>query len=271
MLEPPVRTIKLTIEYDGTAFKGWQLQKELPPEDTVQGALQQALESMCQKPVRLRGASRTDAGVHARGQVAAFTTDRDRITLTGFQRGLSRLTTPDVCVRKAELMPFDWDPKYMSRGKRYRYTIWNDPAPTSIDRLRAWWVPRALDLQRMQAAAQHLVGAHDFEAFRSSGCSAKHAIRRIYDIQVIRGDYEHIHIVVVGNAFVRNMVRIIAGNLAEVGFGALSPDDLRVILESKDRTRGGVTAPGHGLSLEEVIYDDRLPPRPIDNADVIPA
>ena len=259
-----MRTIKLIIEYDGTAFHGWQAQQHLDAPKTVQGALQEALASMCQEPVMLKGASRTDAGVHARGQVGAFTTDKS-IPVIGFERGLSRLTPREVCVRKAEEVELGWDPKRSSRGKRYRYRIWNDRCPTALDRDRAWWVPRALDLERMQQAASYLVGTHDFEAFRSSGCSAKHAVRSIYEVRVERGPEQMVDIVVIGNAFVRNMVRIIAGNLAEVGYGAMTPEDLKAVLESKDRKEGGVTAPGHGLCLEEVIYDDRLPPRPVDN------
>lgn len=260
-----MRTIKLTIEYDGTAFHGWQAQHYPNPPRTVQGCLQEALASMCQAPVILKGASRTDAGVHARGQVAAFTTDRDQIPVVGFERGLSRLTPREVCVRRAEEVELGWDPKRTSRGKRYRYVIWNDRCASALDRDRAWWVPRALDLERMQVAASHLVGTHDFEAFRSSGCSAKHAVRSIYGVTVRRAEAHRVEIEVLGNAFVRNMVRIIAGNLVEVGYGAMTPDDLKRVLDSRDRKEGGVTAPGHGLYLEEVIYDDRLPPRPMDN------
>lgn len=262
-----MRTIKLTIEYDGTGFQGWQIQSHLAPEKTVQGVLQKALSQMCQQDIRLRGASRTDAGVHARGQIAVFTTDKD-IPLIGFERGLTRLTPKHVCIRRAEAVEAGWDPKRTSRGKRYRYTVWNDPNPSALDRDRAWWVTRALDIAAMQAAAAHLVGAHDFEAFRSSSCVARHAHRRIYEIEVRAGEYHRVHIDVVGNAFVKNMVRIIAGNLVEVGYGARTPEDVKATLESRDRTRGGVTAPGHGLCLEEVVYDERLPPRPQYDVDV---
>lgn len=265
-----MRTIKLILEYDGTGFQGWQIQRHLPDERTVQGVLQKALAEMCRAPVRLKGASRTDAGVHARGQVAVFTTDRDRIPLVGFERGLTRMTPKHVCVRRAEEVEPGWDPKRTARGKRYVYTIWNDRNPSALDRDRAWWVTRALDLDRMRAAAAHLVGSHDFEAFRSASCVARHAHRRIYGIEVRPAHHRAVQIEVVGNAFVKNMVRIIAGNLAEVGYGAREPDDMKALLASRDRTQGGVTAPGHGLCLEEVIYDERLPPRPKDDADLEP-
>ena len=264
-----MRTVRLVVEYDGTGFRGWQVQKGLAPSATVQGALQEAVASMTQTATRVRGASRTDAGVHARGQVAAFDTDKDVIPLIGFERGLTRLTPPSVVVRRAELAEPGWDPKRTSRGKRYRYTVWNDRSPTALDRDRAWWVQRALDPERMQAGADRLIGTHDFEAFRSAGCSAKHAIRTLYAITVSRGPHPALlYVDVVGNAFVRNMVRIIAGNLVAVGEGKLSPDDLAAVLAARDRTRGAMTAPGHGLCLEEVIYDERLPPRPDDDRDV---
>jgi tRNA pseudouridine38-40 synthase len=113
----------------------------------------------------------------------------------------------------------------------------------------------------MKNAATHLLGTHDFEAFRSAGCDAKHAIRTLFTVEVSRGDYSRVHLDVVGNAFVRNMVRIIAGNLRDVGLGRMTPDGLFRVLESRDRTKGAMTAPAHGLCLEEVIYDDRLPDR----------
>lgn len=262
-----MRTIRLVVEYDGTAFSGWQVQAGLRPEETVQGALQAAVARMTQAPTRVRGASRTDAGVHARGQVAAFDTEKDSIPVLGFERGLTQLTPPDLVVRRAEEAPLGWDPKRTSRGKRYRYTYWSDTTPTALDRARSWWVRGRLDLARMQAGAQHLVGTHDFEAFRAAGCSARHAVRTMYDLQVVPGPDAQVHLVVVGNAFCRNMVRIFAGTLAEVGLGRRAPEDVARILASRDRGQGGVTAPGPGLCLEEVIYDERLPPRPEEDRD----
>ncbi|MCA9549963.1 MAG: tRNA pseudouridine(38-40) synthase TruA [Myxococcales bacterium] len=265
-----MRTIRLVVEYDGTAFSGWQVQAGLQARETVQGALQEAVEKMTQVATRVRGASRTDAGVHARGQVAAFDTEKDSIGVLGFERGLTQLTPPQLVVRRAEEAPPGWDPKRSARGKRYRYSYWSDTTPTALERERAWWVRGRLDLERMQAAADHLLGTHDFEAFRSAGCSAQHAVRTMYDLKVEVGPWARVDLVVVGNAFCRNMVRIFAGTLAEVGLRRRAPEDVAEILASRDRTRGGVTAPGHGLCLEEVIYDDRLPPRPEDNRDLDP-
>ena len=261
-----MRTIRLILEYDGTNFSGWQIQDE--DHFTVQAALQQAIEKITKEKVRVRGASRTDAGVHARGQVVAFDTEKDDVPLVGFERGLVTYLPNAVVVRKAEEVEQGWDPRRTSRGKRYRYTYWVDRQPSAIDRHFAWFVRGTLDLEKMQAAAQHLIGTHDFSAFRSAGCVARHAVRKLYHVEVSRGLYSRVYLDVIGNAFVKNMVRIIAGNLKEVGEGRLAVDDVRTILEGKDRTRGGMTAPAHGLCLEEVIYDDRLPPRPKDDVDL---
>jgi tRNA pseudouridine38-40 synthase len=192
----------------------------------------------------------------------AFETSKDNLPMRAFERGMGALLIPSLVVRKAEVVSDTWDPRRSSRGKRYRYTYWNDETNTAIDRHRAWWVRGALDLALMKDGAARLVGTHDFEAFRSAGCDAKHAIRTLYAVEVARGEYARVHLEVVGNAFVRNMVRIIAGNLRDVGLGRMRPDQLSDVLESRDRTRGAMTAPAHGLCLEEVIYDDRLPERP---------
>ena len=263
-----MRTLRVILEYDGTNFSGWQKQEGLPPQQTIQGALQQAVERLTLEPVTIRGASRTDAGVHARGQVVAFETPKDNVPIIGFVRGLGQFLPKAIAVRHVELAPAGWDPRRTSRGKRYRYTYWNAETPSALDRNRAWWVRGHLDVDAMQAGAAQLIGTHDFEAFRSAGCAAKHAVRTMYRIDLERGAYERIEMDVVGNAFCRNMVRIIAGTLCEVGLGKRAPEEVATILAARDRTRGGVTAPPQGLCLEEVIYDERLPPRPEADADL---
>jgi tRNA pseudouridine38-40 synthase len=269
-----VRTVRLVIEYDGTAFHGWTVQKPraTPPEGsdeeeldrarTVQGTLEAALSALTKEPIRARAASRTDAGVHARGQVVAFETTRDNIPMKAFVRGTNQIMPPMLVVREATVVEDGWDPRRTSRGKRYRYTFWNDEAPSAIDRKRTWHVRTALDLEAMRAAAAHLIGQHDFQAFRSAQCEAKHAIRTVYKIDIFKAEHAEVTVEVVGNAFVRNMVRIIAGNMRDVGLRRITPDHVKRVLESRDRTLGAMTAPPHGLTLEEVIYDDRLPPRP---------
>ena len=263
-----MRTLRVVLEYDGTNFSGWQIQKGLPPQQTIQGALQHAIERLTLEPVRVRGASRTDAGVHARGQVVAFETAKDNIPIIGFVRGLGQFLPKAIAVRRVEEAPTDWDPRRTSRGKRYRYTYWNDETPSALDRNRVWWVRGQLDIDAMRAGAEALLGTHDFEAFRSAQCAARHAVRTMYTVELRPGAYRRIELDVVGNAFCRNMVRIFAGQLYEVGLGKVAPSAVASILESRDRTRAGITAPPQGLCLEEVIYDDRLPPRPENDADI---
>ena len=263
-----VRTLRLTVEYDGTPFAGWQIQDAACVKPTVQGALEDALKEMCGQPIALRGASRTDAGVHALGQVAAFDTCIEHIPAIGFERGPRRFLPAEVVIRRAEDVARGWDPRRTSRGKRYIYSLWHDPAPTALLRCRAWWVRGQLDLPSMREAAAHLVGTHDFGAFRAAGCVARHAVRTLHTIQIRRVRGPLVEIEVVGNAFVRNMVRIIAGTLVEVGQGRRRPDEVARALEDRERRSAGVTAPAHGLCLDEVIYDTRLPPRPEDDRDL---
>ncbi|MBK8013212.1 MAG: tRNA pseudouridine(38-40) synthase TruA [Deltaproteobacteria bacterium] len=263
-----MRTICLLVEYDGTQFSGWQVQRGASNLSTVQGVIEATLERMIGSRVRVRAASRTDAGVHARGQVVAFENPRETIGLRGFERGLTSLLPPSVVVRHASEVENGFDPRRASRGKRYRYTFWNASTPSALDRDRSWFEPRTLDREAMREGAARLLGTHDFEAFRSAGCQARHAVRTMYQIDVTEGEYSRVYVDVLGNAFVRNMVRIIVGNLRDVGLGAKTPGDLEAILEARDRRQGGMTAPPHGLCLEEVIFDDRLPPRPHDDSDL---
>lgn len=265
-----MRTLRLIVDYDGTAFSGWQFQRG-HKRPTVQGALQRALLELTRETITVRGASRTDAGVHARGQVVAFETSRDEIPDIGFERGMAQYLPPHVAIRRAETYEDRWDPRRTSRGKRYRYTYWNDRTASALDRDRAWWVKHGrIDAAKMHEGAQVFLGTHDFEAFRSAGCSAKHAVRKMYAARVFEGEHDAVIFEIVGNAFVRNMVRIMAGNLCDVGLGRRTPQDLVELIASRDRTRGGMTAPAHGLCLEEVYYDDRLPPRPRDDVDLGP-
>ncbi len=263
-----MRTLRLIVEYDGTPFCGWQRQGGDQVDRSVQGALEAALLRLTQAPIRVRGASRTDAGVHARGQVVAFETERDRIPPIGFMRGLGNYLPPQITIRAVDEVEPGWDPRRSARGKRYRYVFWNAQTPSALDRHRSWFVARRLDPERMHEAAQVLLGTHDFSAFRSAGCSALHPIRTLYAMTVRRGEHARIELEVLGNAFLRNMVRILAGNLCEVGQGKKSGEDLLQLLAGRDRTLGAMTAPPEGLCLEEVIYDERLPARPKDNVDL---
>ncbi len=244
-----MRNIKLVIEYDGTDLVGWQRQENGP---TVQQHIETALADMTEAHVTLFGASRTDAGVHALGQVAHFHTEAD-IPLHGFRRGLNAKLPPAIAIVAADEVPEDFHARLSSRGKHYRYRLLARANRSPLRDRTAWHRPYSLDLGAMRAAAAHLVGEHDFSAFRAAGCQANTPVREIRSIDIEpAGDLVDIH--VRGNAFLRNMVRIVAGTLLEVAEGRRAGDELPQVLARKQRTGAGQTAPAHGLCLVEVFY-----------------
>ncbi len=249
-----MRNIRLIVEYDGSSLHGWQRQANAP---TVQAHLETALAELLQHEVTVAGASRTDAGVHARGQVAAFKTERT-IPLHGIRRALNSMLPEMIAISEAREMPEDFHPRFSATGKHYRYTILAQPDRSPRWRGRAWHQPDTLDLEAMRAGAAVLIGEHDFAAFRAAGCTAKTTIRRMESV-VIAKDGGLLTVDVRGNAFLRMMVRILVGTLAEVGSGRFTPAQVAEILASKDRTRAGKTAPAHGLELMEVRYDGTRP------------
>jgi tRNA pseudouridine38-40 synthase len=243
--------VRIVVEYDGTGLSGWQRQANGP---TVQSHLEDALAQLLGTPTRVNGASRTDAGVHARAQVASFRTDRT-IPLQGIRRGLNTMLPPQIAVHDATEVADDWHPRFSATGKHYRYSILRAPDRSPRWRDRAWHRPMVLDEDAMARAARALLGTHDFSAFRATGCAAKTAVRRVEAIDLTHLESAVIAIDVRGNAFLRNMVRIIAGTLVEVGMGRIPEAQVAEILASGDRARAGVTAPAHGLELIEVRYD----------------
>ena len=245
-----MRHIRLVVEYDGSGLCGWQRQANGP---TVQQHLEEALARLLQHEVDVVGASRTDAGVHARGQVAAFRTDRP-IPLHGIRRGLNALLPETIAIRCADEVPDDFHPRFRATGKHYRYTILARPDRSPRWRDRAWHHPEPLALAAMQDAAGALLGEHDFSAFRAAGCTARTTLRRVDSITFTRPDPELVAVDVRGNAFLRYMVRILVGTLCEVGAGRRPVAEVAEILASRDRTRAGITAPPHGLELVEVSY-----------------
>ncbi len=251
-----MRHIRLVVEYDGTGLSGWQRQDNAP---TVQQHLEEALAQLLTHEVSVVGASRTDAGVHARGQVASFRTERP-IPLHGIRRGLNSILPPAIAVRDAAEVAEDFHPRFSATGKHYRYTILARPDRSPRWRDRAWHHPEALSLPKMIEASRALLGEHDFAAFRAAGCTAKTTLRRVDAIGVTRSE-ELLWVDVRGNAFLRNMVRILVGTLAEVGAGHRPVGQVAEILASKDRTKAGITAPAHGLELVEVRYDGTRVPR----------
>ncbi|HSN25896.1 MAG TPA: tRNA pseudouridine(38-40) synthase TruA [Kofleriaceae bacterium] len=251
-----MRHIRLVVEYDGSELHGWQRQRGQP---TVQQHLEEALGSLLQHEVQVAGASRTDAGVHARGQVAAFRTEKP-IPLHGIRRGLNSLLPDSIAVRSATEVDESFHPRFSATGKHYRYTILTSPERSPRWRARAWHHPEPLEVHAMIAAARALTGEHDFAAFRAAGCTAKTTMRRVDSITFTRIG-ELLEVDVRGNAFLRMMVRILVGTLTEVGTGRRTPAQVAEILASKDRTKAGITAPAHGLELLAVHYDGTRVPR----------
>lgn len=246
-----MRHIRLVVEYDGSQLHGWQRQHGVP---TVQEHLETALGKLLQHETQVVGASRTDAGVHARGQVASFRTERP-IPLHGVRRGLNSLLPPDVAIRDAAEVPDDFHPRFSATGKHYRYTILARPERSPRLRDRAWHHPDPLSVSAMHDAASSLLGEHDFAAFRAAGCTAKTTMRRVDSITLTRLHPHLLEIDIRGNAFLRQMVRIMVGTLSEVGTGRIAVRQVAEILASKDRTKAGITAPAQGLELMEVRYD----------------
>jgi tRNA pseudouridine38-40 synthase len=243
-----MRNIRLFVEYDGTELSGWQRQDNAP---SVQQHLEEAIAQIVQHEVVVAGASRTDAGVSARGQIACFRTER-AVPVHGIRRGLNSLLPSAIAIRDADEVPDEFHPRFSATGKLYRYTILARPERSPL-LPRAWHCSFALDLDAMRAGAAALVGEHDFSAFRAAGCTAKTTLRRVDDI-AISPSGELVIVEIRGNAFLRQMVRIIVGTLVEVATGKLPTAQVAEILASKDRTKAGQTAPAEGLELVEVFY-----------------
>jgi tRNA pseudouridine38-40 synthase len=244
-----MRTIRLTIEYDGGAYSGWQFQANgLSVQEVVEGAL----AIVVGEKVRLISSGRTDAGVHARGMVAHFLTCRD-LPLSAFREGVNRLLPRDVAIRDASESPDDFHARFDARGKWYRYTLHLGPVRSPLASRTSWHIRSALDFNAMKAGAEALVGTHDFAAFRSSGCDARTTVRTIFSVEMSReGDL--LHIDVKGSGFLRNMVRVMVGTLMEIGMGKRPALEVEQLLREGCRTRAGQTAPPYGLCLMEVWY-----------------
>ena len=246
-----MRHIRLVVEYDGTGLHGWQRQPNGP---TVQQHLEEALAKLLAHEVSVTGASRTDSGVHARGQVASFRTERT-IPVTGIRRAVNTMLPPQIAIRDAAEVPESFHPRFSATGKHYRYTLLVRGERSPRWRDRAWHYTDPLSLPTMIEAANQLVGQHDFAAFRAAGCAAKTTVRRLDSVTITRPDPERVEVDIRGNAFLRQMVRIIVGTLAEAGSGRWTAAQVAEILANRDRTLAGITAPPQGLELMEVRYD----------------
>ena len=247
------RRIKLIIEYDGTAYVGWQRQKNGP---TVQAAIERILGLMTGEPVSLHGAGRTDAGVHALGQVAHFSTSKD-LDPAVYKQALNKLLPDDIVIREALEVKPDFHARYSAAGKTYRYLILNRRTPSAFTRNQVWHYPRELDLAAMAECLRMIEGKHDFSSFRNTGSNTRSPVRTVLKQGIERNEDGLITITLSADGFLRQMVRNIVGTLVEAGRGKITPADFKEILAARDRSKAGPTAPPQGLYLVEVDYGRR--------------
>ena len=245
-----MRNIKLTIEYDGKCYNGWQKQ---PDKLNIQGEIEKAIYNITKEKVELIGSGRTDAGVHALGQVANFKTN-SKIEIDKVPLAINSQLKNSIIIKNAEEVDERFHSRYNAKHKTYRYTINNSKTGTALYRNLQYCFPIKLDVSKMQKAAKYFEGEHDFKAFKSSGTSSKNSVRTIYKA-VVKQEGDTITIELTGNGFLYNMVRIISGTLLDVGLGKIAPDEIPNIIDSKDRQRAGKTLPAHGLCLVEVEYN----------------
>jgi tRNA pseudouridine38-40 synthase len=244
-----MRNIKLITEYDGTDFFGWQRQ---PNARTVQETLELAISDLTGEVCSIIGSSRTDTGVHAFAHASNFHTN-STIPAEKFAFALNTRLPQDVSVKASLEVDEGFHARFDTRGKQYRYLIYNSSHASAINRNRAFFVFKPLDIVKMKEAAEFFVGEHDFKAFMAVGGSSKTTVRTMFSSNILLKD-EMIAFEIVGNGFLYNMVRIMAGTLVEVGMGKLEPDIIYEMLKGKDRRKGGRTAPPQGLYLMEVLY-----------------
>ena len=249
--------IAIGIEYDGTAYRGWQRQRT---GLGVQACVEDAISEVADERVEVTCAGRTDSGVHASGQVAHFDTGAHR-SERGWLLGANSRLPEDINLTWVKPVSDDFHARFSATARSYRYVILNRLVRSALLRRRAWWVHPPLDHARMHAAARALVGEHDFSSFRAAGCQASGPVREIRTISVER-DGDRVILEVTANAFLQHMVRNITGTLVAIGCGEEQPGWIADVLEHRDRTRGGVAAPPHGLTLIRVEYPDEfaIPP-----------
>lgn len=255
-----MKHIKLTLQYDGTDYSGWQVQKK---ERTIQQIIEDAIYTVTGERLRITGAARTDAGVHAFAQIAAFKT-QSNLEPQVFLRAINANIPHDVRVIKAEGCSEDFHPRYSAKNKTYSYRISHKGAYAVFLRRYSWQIPYQLNCDLMREAVEYLIGKHDFSCFRASGCSSKNPVRTIFKIEIVEDSFVDfmnfkfnvplIKISIQADAFLRHMVRNIVGTLVEIGRGKQPVSYTKEVLGLKDRRFSGPTAPAQGLFLEEIIY-----------------
>lgn len=244
-----MKRVKLTVAYDGTNYCGWQVQ---PNGITVQEVLNQCLSEFTGENIETIGASRTDAGVHALGNVAVFDTEM-RMPGDKFSFALNQRLPEDIRIQKSEEVDADFHPRYVKSQKTYEYRILNCRFPIPTERFYSHFTYIPLDVDKMKEAASYLIGEHDFKSFCGTGAQVKTTVRTVKEIQIEKSG-DRITIRITGEGFLFNMVRIIAGTLMDIGGGLYPPEKMKEILEAKDRKKAGPTAPARGLTLMKIQY-----------------
>ncbi|MDK2780821.1 MAG: tRNA pseudouridine38-40 synthase [Trichococcus sp.] len=246
-----MRNIKMTIEYDGGRYLGWQRLGD--SDKTIQGKIENILSEMTGTKIEIVGSGRTDAGAHAKGQVANFKTE-SKLEFAAMQEFLNRYLPQDIVVKELEEVPDRFHARYHASGKKYSYYVWNNAVPSAFERKYSYHYPGHLDVDKMKEACRKLVGTHDFIGFSSLKKSKKSTVRTIDEI-TIQKEGNLLHFAFVGEGFLYNMVRIMMGTLLEIGAGTMEPEYIDAIFESGIRSDAGMTVPSQGLFLDEVYYD----------------
>jgi len=244
------KKFRITTEYDGTAYHGWQRQKS---DRSIQSEIEKALTVMTRQRVTLAASGRTDAGVHALGQVAHFTCDTTLLP-EAFFLGLNSLLPDDIVIKSCEAVAATFHARYDAKRKTYRYRILNRKVPSALDHRYVWHIRKKLLIENMQAATEHVIGKHDFKAFEGAGSPRSSTVRNIFRAELSKKKDGCLNFEIEGDGFLRYMVRNIVGTLVEVGRGKITPQEFKAILESRDRSRAGATAPPQGLFLVSVAY-----------------
>lgn len=242
---------RATVEYDGSAYNGFQAQTDQP---TVQGAIETAITAFCGETVRLAAAGRTDTGVHATGQVISFDLEKDWPARTVMNALNAHMVEEATAILDCTVVDDDWHARFSATGRRYLYRILNRPGRPALDRGRVWHVKGDLDVEAMNTASAHLVGRHDFTTFRDAGCQSA-SPEKTLDIARVERAGEEVHLHFAARSFLHRQVRSMTGSLVQVGLARWSPDDLKAALDARDRAACGPVAPSDGLYLTGVTYD----------------
>ncbi|GHU63689.1 tRNA pseudouridine synthase A [Clostridia bacterium] len=245
------KRVALTVSYEGTNYHGWQIQKN---GISIQQVLTEALSKLCQEKISVIGASRTDAGVHAMGNVAIFDT-YTQIPMEKFALAINTRLPDDIVVQEAKIVASNFHPHHCPCRKTYVYTICNRIFPLPLQRNQSYFYPQKLNEEKMKEAAQYLLGEHDFTSFVSVKSTVENKVRIIFQIKIKR-EQDYLSIIINGNGFLYNMVRILAGSLLEVGAGKKEPIWIKEVLFAKNREKAGKTLPPQGLCLLNIQYDE---------------